>query len=75
MKKKLYRSTKDKKLAGVCAGFAEFLGIDATFVRLLFAFFVLWAGTGILAYIVCAIVIPEAPETPDGYTPYSDVND
>ena len=75
MKKKLYRSTKDKKLAGVCAGFAEFFGIDATIVRLLFAFFVLWAGTGVLAYIVCALVIPEAPETPDGYTPYTDVND
>ncbi len=74
MKKKLYRSKKDKKLAGVCAGVAEYFGIDATIVRLLFVFFVLGAGTGVFAYIVCAFVIPEAPEDGDGYTPYTDVN-
>lgn len=66
MKKKIYRSRDDKKLAGVCAGFAKYLGIDPTIVRLLFVFFVLWAGTGILAYIICALVIPEEPE--DIYT-------
>lgn len=66
MKKKLYRSRDDKKLAGVCAGFAKYLGIDPTLVRLLFVFFVLWAGTGLLAYLICALVIPEEPE--DYYT-------
>lgn len=66
MKKKLYRSRNDKKLSGVCAGFAKYLGIDPTLVRLLFVFFVLWAGTGLLAYIICALVIPEEPE--DYYT-------
>lgn len=66
MKKKIYRSRNDKKLAGVCAGFAKYLGIDPTLVRLLFVFFVLWAGTGLLAYIICALVIPEEPE--DYYT-------
>ncbi len=66
MKKKLYRSRNDKKLAGVCAGFAQYFGIDPTIVRLLFVFFVLWAGTGLLAYIICALVIPEEPE--DIYT-------
>ena len=66
MKKKLYRSRNDKKLAGVCAGFAQYFGIDPTLVRLLFVFFVLWAGTGLLAYIICALVIPEEPE--DIYT-------
>ena len=72
--KKLYRSRTDRKIAGVCGGFAEYLNIDPTLVRLLVAFAVLFAGTGVLAYIVCAIVIPEAPETPDnGYTPYQDV--
>ncbi|MBR3975913.1 MAG: PspC domain-containing protein [Clostridia bacterium] len=69
MKKKLYRSRNDKKLAGVCAGFAQYFGIDPTIVRLLFVFFVLWAGTGLLAYIICALVIPEEPEN---Y--YTDVN-
>ena len=62
MKKRLYRSKKDEKLAGVCGGIAEYLGIDATLVRLIWALFVLCAGSGVLAYIVCAIVIPEKPD-------------
>lgn len=59
MGKKLYRSTKDKKIAGVCGGLAEFLNTDPTVVRLIWALLVLCAGTGALAYIVCALVIPE----------------
>ena len=62
MKRKLYRSVKDRKLAGVCSGLAEYLGIDPTLVRLIWALFVLFAGTGILVYIVCALIIPEKPE-------------
>ena len=57
--KKLYRSTTDRKLAGVCGGLAEYLGIDSTIVRLIFAALVIFAGTGILAYIIAAIIIPE----------------
>ena len=59
MEKKLRRSTKDKKIAGVCGGLAEYLNIDPTVVRLIWALLVLCAGTGALAYIVCALVIPE----------------
>lgn len=58
MQKKLYRSTTDRKIAGVCAGVAEYLNIDVTVVRVLWAlacFF--WAG--LLAYTICAFVIPE----------------
>ncbi|MBQ8797652.1 MAG: PspC domain-containing protein [Oscillospiraceae bacterium] len=62
MKKKLYRSKSDQKLAGVCGGVAEYLGIDSTLVRLVWALFVLCAGTGVLAYIACALIIPEKPE-------------
>ena len=62
MEKKLYRSNTDKKISGVCGGIAEYFGIDSTIVRLLLAAFVLFAGTGVLAYIVCAFVIPERPE-------------
>lgn len=61
MQKKLYRSTTDRKIAGVCAGVAEYLNIDVTVVRVLWAlacFF--WAG--LLAYIICAFVIPEKPD-------------
>lgn len=62
MKKKLYRSKKDEKIAGVCGGLAEYLGIDSTLVRLIWALFIVCGGTGLLAYIICALVIPEKPD-------------
>ncbi|NLY67100.1 MAG: PspC domain-containing protein [Tissierellia bacterium] len=62
MCKKLYRSSTDKQIAGVCGGIAEYFNIDPTIVRLLWAFISLAYGTGIIAYIVCAIVIPERPK-------------
>jgi phage shock protein PspC (stress-responsive transcriptional regulator) len=62
MEKKLYRSRKDKKMAGVCGGIAKFFGIDSTIIRLIWALAILCAGTGLLAYIVCAFVLPEEPE-------------
>ncbi len=61
MEKKLYRSNTDKKVAGVCGGIAEYLGIDSTIVRLLLVLAVLFAGVGILAYIIAAIVMPNKP--------------
>ena len=59
MEKKLYRSNTNKKIAGVCAGLAEYLNIDPTIVRLIWALVSLCAGAGLLAYIVCALIIPE----------------
>ena len=61
MNKKLYRSDRDKKLCGVCGGIAEYFGLDSTLVRLGWALITLAGGAGILAYIVCAIIIPERP--------------
>ena len=61
MKKKLYRSRTDKRIAGVCGGLAEYFDMDATIIRLILVALVLMAGTGILAYIVAAFVIPENP--------------
>lgn len=61
MEKKLYRSITDKKLAGVCGGLAEYLGMDSTIVRLILVLAVLFAGVGILAYIIAALVIPNPP--------------
>ena len=61
MEKKLYRSKTDKKLAGVCGGVAKFFSIDATIVRVLWALLSL-SSVGIIAYIICAFVIPEEPE-------------
>ena len=61
MNKKLYRSTKDKMLGGVAAGLAEYFDIDPTLVRVLFVVTLFLGGTGILAYIILWIVVPEEP--------------
>ena len=60
MEKKLYRSTTDKKIAGVCGGLAKYLNIDPTVIRVIWALIAL-GGAGILAYIICALIIPEEP--------------
>lgn len=62
MKKRLYKVQKGKKLCGVCAGIAEYFDIDPTIVRLLWIFLVFCVGTGILAYIVAAIIMPTKEE-------------
>ena len=63
MVKKLYKSANDKKLYGVCAGLAKYFSIDATLVRLIWSLVTLCTvGTGILAYIICALIIPEKPD-------------
>lgn len=60
MNKKLYRTEgNDAKLCGVCGGIAEYFGIDFTIVRLLWVIFTLMGGSGIIAYIVCALVMPK----------------
>ncbi len=61
MTKRLYKSNTNKKLCGVCGGIAEYFDIDPTLVRLAFAIFACMGG-GILAYILCAIIIPDAPQ-------------
>lgn len=58
--KKLYKS-RNRVVAGVCGGIAEYFGIDPTLVRIIWAILILCFGTGILAYIICAILIPEMP--------------
>ena len=57
--KKLTRSISDCKICGVCGGIGEFLGLDSTVIRLIFALCALTGG-GILAYIICALVIPQS---------------
>lgn len=58
MRNKLYRSRTDKKLCGVCGGFAEYFDIDPTIIRLIFIFLTLFGGGGLLIYLICALVIP-----------------
>jgi phage shock protein PspC (stress-responsive transcriptional regulator) len=60
MNKKLYRNTSNKMIAGVCSGLAEYLNIDPTIVRLIWALIAL-SGAGLLAYLVAALIIPEKP--------------
>jgi len=62
VKKKLYRSKKNKMIAGVCGGIAEYFDIDPTLVRLLGLVLVLSGGAGVIAYIIAWIIIPEKPE-------------
>jgi phage shock protein C len=61
MKNKLYKSNSDKMVSGVCGGIAEYFNIDSTIVRLALVLFILIGGSGLLAYIICAIVIPQNP--------------
>ena len=61
MEKKLYKSSKDKKLDGVCAGIAEYLDVDSTLIRLAWILFTVLGGAGILAYIIAALVMPRNP--------------
>ena len=61
MNKKLYKNSTDKKICGVCSGIAKFFSIDPTLVRLGWVAFCILGGSGILAYIICAIVMPDEP--------------
>ena len=60
MEKKLYRSRTNKTIAGVCGGLAEYLNIDPTIIRVIWALVAL-SGAGLIAYLVCALIIPEKP--------------
>jgi phage shock protein C len=60
--KRLYRSSKERILGGVCGGIAEYLNVDPTIIRLLWVLFILGFGTGILAYLIAWIIIPRNPK-------------
>ncbi len=67
-KKKLYKSRSNKKICGVCGGLAEYLECDPTVVRLIAALLIICAGSGLLAYIIAAIIMEFPPE--GTYTSY-----
>ena len=62
MKKRLTKG-REKKLAGVCSGIAEYLDLDPTLIRIAWALIVLCFGTGLLVYIVAALIMPESNDT------------
>lgn len=57
--KKIIRPRNGRKIAGVCQAFANFFGLDVSLIRIVWLLLVLFAGTGLLAYLICWIVIPE----------------
>ena len=60
--KKLYKSQEDRKICGVCGGIAQYLNIDSTLVRLIWAVLAVCFGSGILIYIIAALVMPDSPQ-------------
>ena len=63
MTKKLYRLKHDRMIAGVCSGLAEYFDIDPTIVRLAWIVVILFAGVGLLAYLIAIFIVPEKPES------------
>lgn len=64
MKKRIYKIEKGKKLDGVCGGIAEYFDIDPTLIRLIWVIFTACSfGSGIIAYIIAAIVMPRKSDT------------
>jgi phage shock protein C len=62
MSKKLYKIEEGKKIDGVCGGIAEYFNIDQTLVRLAWIIFTAIGGSGIIAYIIAAIIMPKKSE-------------
>ena len=60
MEKRLVRNVQDKKIAGVYAGLADYLDMDQTLVRAIWILFTLLGGSGILAYLIFWLIMPEA---------------
>lgn len=62
MSKRLYKSSREKMVDGVCAGIGEYFDVDPTLVRLAWLLFCAVGGSGILVYIIAALVIPRRPQ-------------
>lgn len=60
--RKLYKSQTDKKIAGVCGGVAEYFGIDSTLVRLIWVACSVLFGSGLILYIITALIMPDYPQ-------------
>lgn len=59
---KLSRPRDDRKIAGVCAGFARYMGVDVTLIRLIAVILIFWPpGVGLIAYVVGWAVMPNDP--------------
>lgn len=59
--KHLYKANEGKMIDGVCAGIAKYVNVDPTVVRVIWAVLSCFGGTGIVAYIICALIMPREP--------------
>ncbi|MEL3912061.1 PspC domain-containing protein [Treponema pedis] len=66
MRKRLYKSSQNKKICGVCAGLADYFDIDVVLIRIIWAVAVFVFGSGILVYIIAAIIMPYDTDIDDG---------
>ncbi len=58
--KRLTKSSTERMICGVCGGIAEYIGTDPTVIRILWVIFSMMGGSGVLAYIIAAVIIPES---------------
>lgn len=63
--KRLYKSTTNKMIDGVCGGVAEYLNLDPTIVRLVWVIPACMGGSGLVAYLIAMLIIPEKPKIID----------
>ena len=56
---RIHKSSRDRRISGVCGGIAEWLGVDPTIIRIAWAVLACGWGTGVLLYFICAFVLPE----------------
>jgi phage shock protein PspC (stress-responsive transcriptional regulator) len=64
--RRLYRSRTNRKIAGVCGGLGEYFNVDPVFIRIVWVVLILGAGVGLLAYLICWLVIPNQPAPATG---------
>lgn len=70
-RKPLQLSRTNEKIAGVCGGFAAYLGLDVTLVRILWVMFAIFGGLGVIAYIIAWIIMPQEPPARPSEAPSS----
>jgi len=63
-KRRLYRSRKEKVIAGVCGGLANYFDMDPTWMRLIFVLFFLLGGSAFILYMIMWLVVPIEPINP-----------
>lgn len=73
-RKRLLRSRRDKKIAGICAGFANYFELDVTLIRIIWLLVALFGGGGLIAYLICWIVVPLEPESTSAPLPATQAN-